>query len=124
MDQRTARLGVAPRPGAAPPNSGYSKSWALHDRSAKARSRVSDRNDSVGGRLRRVHDDDPPMTTAARLARRLAQSKTSAMGFWHIWTVVIPRLSVSGEIVRGRVWRRRDGRRWQYRAITEFGVDD
>ena len=32
--------------------------------------------------------------------------------FWHLWTVIIPRLSITGRFVRGRVWRRHDGRRW------------
>lgn len=41
------------------------------------------------------------------------------MNIWHVWTVVIPRLSVSGQLVSGRVWRRRDGRHWQYLVITE-----
>jgi hypothetical protein len=40
--------------------------------------------------------------------------------FWHVWTVIFPRRSVTGRFVCGRVWRRHDGRRWQYRSITEF----
>lgn len=43
--------------------------------------------------------------------------------FWHMWTVIIPRLSIAGGLVHGRVWRRHDGRRWQYRAITEYDPD-
>jgi hypothetical protein len=43
--------------------------------------------------------------------------------FWHLWTVIIPRLSIAGGLVHGRVWRRHDGRRWQYRAITEYDQD-
>ena len=44
--------------------------------------------------------------------------------FWHLWTVIIPRLSITGQRVRGRVWRRHDGRRWEYRKITEYDQDD
>jgi hypothetical protein len=40
--------------------------------------------------------------------------------FWHLWTVTIPRRSITGGFVRGRVWRRHDGLRWEYRAITEY----
>ena len=40
---------------------------------------------------------------------------------WHVWTVTIPRRSITGDIVRGRLWRRHDGQRWQYRPITEYG---
>ncbi|UPJ51754.1 hypothetical protein IVB30_10630 [Bradyrhizobium sp. 200] len=43
--------------------------------------------------------------------------------FWHLWTVIIPRLSTAGGLVHGRVWRRHDGRRWQYRAIIEYDQD-
>lgn len=42
-------------------------------------------------------------------------------GSWHVWTVTIPRRSITGGLIRGRVWRRLDGRRWQYRPITEYG---
>jgi hypothetical protein len=43
--------------------------------------------------------------------------------FWHVWTVIIPRLSTTGGLMCGRVWRRHDGRRWEYRAITEYEDD-
>jgi len=43
--------------------------------------------------------------------------------FWHLWTVIIPRLSITGGFVCGRVWRPHDGRRWKYRAITEYEDD-
>jgi hypothetical protein len=57
---------------------------------------------------------DPPEDRSLRPA---------AAESWHLWTVIIPRLSVTGPLVRGRVWRRHDGRRWEYRAITEYGQD-
>ena len=39
--------------------------------------------------------------------------------FWHLWTVIVPRRSITGRLVRGRVWRRHDGRHWQYKRFTE-----
>jgi hypothetical protein len=49
--------------------------------------------------------------------------KPAGAEFWHLWTVIIPRLSITGRLVRGRVWRRHDGRRWQYKEITEYDQD-
>ena len=39
---------------------------------------------------------------------------------WHLWTVVIPRRSITGRLLVGRVWRRHDGRRWIYKRFTEY----
>jgi len=36
---------------------------------------------------------------------------------WHLWTVVIPRRSITGRLVHGRVWRRHDGRKWIYKKF-------
>jgi hypothetical protein len=41
---------------------------------------------------------------------------------WHLWSVLIPRRSITGRLVRGTVLRRRDDGRWIYRKYTE-GVD-
>ena len=30
---------------------------------------------------------------------------------WHLCTVIIPRRTITGRLVRGQVWRRHDGRR-------------
>jgi hypothetical protein len=38
---------------------------------------------------------------------------------WHLWTVIIPRRSITGRLVYGRVWRRSDGRRWIYKQFVE-----
>jgi hypothetical protein len=43
-----------------------------------------------------------------------------ATELWHIWTVFIPRRSIAGRLVWGRVWRRFDGRRWVYKRLVEF----
>ena len=39
---------------------------------------------------------------------------------WHLRFVLMPRRSITGKLVRGLVWRRRDGRRWIYKRFTEF----
>ncbi len=39
---------------------------------------------------------------------------------WHLWTVIVPRRSISGRLVYGKVWRRFDGRRWIYKQFTEY----
>jgi hypothetical protein len=39
---------------------------------------------------------------------------------WHIWSVVVPRRSITGRLVYGRVWRRRDGRHWIYKKFVEY----
>ena len=38
---------------------------------------------------------------------------------WHLWTVIIPRRSITGQLVFGRVWRRHDGHRWIYKRFVE-----
>jgi len=38
---------------------------------------------------------------------------------WHVWTVWMPRRTITGRLVQGRVWRRHDGRRWIYKRIVE-----
>jgi hypothetical protein len=42
---------------------------------------------------------------------------------WHLWTVMMPRRSITGRLVYGRVWRRHDGRRWIYKAFTEYRTE-
>ena len=42
---------------------------------------------------------------------------------WHLWTVFVPRRSITGRLVHGQVWRRRDGRHWIYKKFTEFHTD-
>jgi hypothetical protein len=42
---------------------------------------------------------------------------------WHLWTVIVPRRSITGRLVFGKVWRRRDGRHWIYKKFTEYEQD-
>jgi hypothetical protein len=42
---------------------------------------------------------------------------------WHLWTVMVPRRSITGRLVFGRIWRRRDGRRWIYKKFSEYELD-
>ena len=42
---------------------------------------------------------------------------------WHLWTVIIPRQSITGRLVVGRVWRRHDGRHWIYKRVVEYTND-
>jgi hypothetical protein len=39
---------------------------------------------------------------------------------WHVWSVIVPRRSITGRLVYGRVWRRRDGRHWIYKKFVEY----
>ena len=48
-----------------------------------------------------------------------ARSKPAWVGVWHLWTVVIPRRSIAGRLVHGKVLRRHDGRRWTYKKFVE-----
>jgi hypothetical protein len=42
---------------------------------------------------------------------------------WHLWTVIVPRRSITGRLVFGQVWRRRDRRHWIYKKFTEYARD-
>jgi len=39
---------------------------------------------------------------------------------WHLWTVIVPRRSITGRLLYGRVWRRHDGRHWIYKKFVEL----
>jgi hypothetical protein len=43
---------------------------------------------------------------------------------WHVWTVFVPRRSITGRLVFGIVWRRHDGRRWVYKKFDEYAGDE
>src|ERR1700710_1333984 len=39
---------------------------------------------------------------------------------WHLWKIIVPRRSITGRLVWGTVWRRRNGRRWSYKKFIEY----
>jgi hypothetical protein len=43
---------------------------------------------------------------------------------WHLWTVMIPRRSITGRLLWGKVWRRHDGRHWIYKKFAEYADRD
>jgi hypothetical protein len=47
----------------------------------------------------------------------MVSSKPASLNTWHLWTVIIPRRSITGRLVRGQVWRRHDGRHWIYKRF-------
>jgi hypothetical protein len=48
------------------------------------------------------------------------QSEPAWAGLWHLCKVIFPRRSITGRLVYGKVWRRRDGRRWIYKQFVEY----
>jgi hypothetical protein len=42
---------------------------------------------------------------------------------WHLWTIFIPRRSITGRLLFGQVWRRYDGRPGIYKKFIEFAHD-
>jgi hypothetical protein len=40
---------------------------------------------------------------------------------WHLWSVIVPRRSITGRLLWGTVLRRRDDGRWIYRKY--MGID-
>jgi hypothetical protein len=43
---------------------------------------------------------------------------------WHLWTVIIPRRSITGKLVSGQLWRRRQGTKWVYKKFVEYADRD
>jgi hypothetical protein len=37
---------------------------------------------------------------------------------WHLWSVIMPRRTITGRLVRGQVGRRHDGRHWLYKKCV------
>jgi len=37
--------------------------------------------------------------------------------------VLVPRRSITGRLVFGKVWRRHDGRRWVYKKFVEYLIE-
>jgi hypothetical protein len=61
--------------------------------------------------IMRVRNDD---------ARRILNlnPKPAWAEVWHVWKVLLPRRSITGRLVSGKVWRRHDGRRWIYKKLS------
>jgi hypothetical protein len=51
------------------------------------------------------------------------RAKPAWANVWHLWKVYIPRRTITGKLVCGKVWRRHDGRRWIYKRFVEFDSD-
>ena len=51
----------------------------------------------------------------------LQEPKAAWAGVWHLWTVILPRQSITGRLVFGKVWRRHAGRRWIYKKFIQRG---
>jgi hypothetical protein len=39
---------------------------------------------------------------------------------WHLHRIIIPRRSITGKLLCGLVWRRRDRRRWIYKKADRI----
>jgi hypothetical protein len=52
--------------------------------------------------------------------RKTLNPRSGWAEIWHLWTVIVPRRSINGQLVYGKVWRRHDGRHWIYRKFTEY----
>jgi hypothetical protein len=46
------------------------------------------------------------------------ESKPEWATAWHVWTVVVPRRTITGRLTWGRVLRRHDGLRWIYKKLA------
>lgn len=57
-------------------------------------------------------------------AQRHVSPQSSWAEIWHLWTVIVPRRSINGRLVCGKVWRRHDGRRWIYKKFTEYSNEE
>jgi hypothetical protein len=54
----------------------------------------------------------------------LRESMPAWASLWHVWTVVIPRRGVGGDLVWGRVWRCHDGHRWTYARLRDSILEE
>jgi len=73
-----------------------------------------------------THGAVPPMKAQSHNSFRMLNrtAKPVWVAKWHLWTVVIPRRSITGRVVYGRVWRRHDGRHWIYKKFIEYANDE
>ena len=45
--------------------------------------------------------------------------RSSRATTWHLCRVIVPRRTITGRLVRGKVWRRHDGRHWLYKKFID-----
>jgi hypothetical protein len=70
-----------------------------------------------------VLNEAPAMTAVRQTAQSIPTKdcRTSMWaGAWHLWTVFVPRRTITGRLAYGKVWRRHNGRRWTYKQFVEF----
>jgi hypothetical protein len=65
----------------------------------------------------------PKMTVENHAGLWTLRSKPAWATAWHVWTVIVPRRSITGRLVYGRVWRRHDGRRWIYKKFIGIEIE-
>ncbi len=58
------------------------------------------------------------------LTSKTLRPRSNWTEIWHLWTVIVPRRSINGQLVYGKVWRRHDGRDWIYKKFTEYSDDE
>jgi hypothetical protein len=51
---------------------------------------------------------------------RSTQPRAAWAEVWHLWKVIVPRRSITGRLVHGRVWRRHNGRHWIYKKFVKY----
>lgn len=56
-------------------------------------------------------------SVASELSRRGARPAWT--GSWHLWRVIMPRRSITGKLLHGKVWRRHNGWHWIYKRFVE-----
>ena len=61
------------------------------------------------------------MSAESHERSRIVWAAAEWKGMWHLWRVLIPRRSISGELVWGQVWRRSDNGHWIYKRMVEYG---
>jgi hypothetical protein len=59
-----------------------------------------------------------------RASPQKLSSKPAWAYVWHVWKVIIPRRSITGRLVYGRVLRRHNGRRWIYKTLARYDPED
>jgi hypothetical protein len=52
---------------------------------------------------------------------RLSYSSPRTRGeTWHLYRIILPRRSITGKLLYGVVWRRRDRKRWIYKRVERW----